>query len=68
MQITAPGPLQPSPPPPARRGAGPVPAAGAVFRRLDVHTLLGVIDERGISQPFFFTLRREGWSDDASRA
>jgi hypothetical protein len=33
-----------------------------------VHTLLGVIDERGISQPFFFTLRREGWSDDASRA
>jgi hypothetical protein len=31
-----------------------------VFRRLDVHTLLGVMDARGISQPFFFTLRREG--------
>ena len=39
-----------------------------VFRRLDAHTLLGVMDARGISQPFFFTLRREGVSDDASRA
>ena len=38
-----------------------------VFRRLDEHTLLGVMDARGISQPFFFTLRREG-SDVASRA
>ena len=38
-----------------------------VFRRLDGHTLLGVMDARGISQPFFFTLRREE-SDDASRA
>ena len=38
-----------------------------VFRRLDAHTLLGVMDARGISQPFFFTLRREE-SDDASRA
>ena len=38
-----------------------------VFRRLDAHTLLGVMDARGISQPFFFTLRRED-SDDASRA
>ena len=37
------------------------------FRRLDAHTLLGVMDARGISQPFFFTLRREG-SDVASRA
>jgi len=49
-------------------GAGPVTAAGAVFRRLDVHTLLGVIDARGISQPFVYTLPREGGSDDASRA
>ena len=39
-----------------------------VFRRLDAHTLLGVMDARGISQPFFFTLRREGGSEDASRA
>ena len=39
-----------------------------VFRRLDAHTLLGVMDARGISQPFFFTLRREGVSDDASGA
>jgi len=38
-----------------------------VFRRLDAHTLLGVMDARGISQPFFFTLRREG-SDVASGA
>ena len=38
-----------------------------VFRRLDSHTLLGVMNARGISQPFFFTLRREG-SDVASRA
>ena len=37
-----------------------------VFRRLDAHTLLGVMDARGISQPFFFILRREG-SDVASR-
>jgi len=41
-------------------GAGPVPEAGAVFRRLDAHTLLEVIDARGISQPFVYTLRREG--------
>ena len=40
-----------------------------VFRRLDAHTLLGVMDARGISQPFFFTLRREGGgSEDASLA
>ena len=38
-----------------------------VFRRLDAHTLRGVMDARGISQPFFFTLRREG-SDVDSRA
>lgn len=37
-----------------------------VFRRLDAQTLLGVMDARGISQPFF-TLRHEG-SDVASRA
>ena len=39
-----------------------------VFRRLDEHTLLGVMDARVISQPFFFTLRREGGSADASQA
>ena len=38
-----------------------------VFRRLDAHTLRGVMDARGISQPFFFSLRREG-SDVASKA
>lgn len=37
-----------------------------VFRRLDAHTLRGEMDARGISQPFFFSLRREG-SDVASR-
>ena len=37
-----------------------------VFRRLDAQTLLGVMDARGISQPFFFTVRLEG-SDVASR-
>ena len=37
-----------------------------VFRRLDAQTLLGVMEARGISQPFFFTVRREG-SDVASR-
>ena len=30
-----------------------------VFRRLDANTLLGLMDARGIPQPFFFTLRRE---------
>ncbi|MEB3360632.1 MAG: DUF4334 domain-containing protein [Synechococcaceae cyanobacterium] len=30
-----------------------------VFRRLDAHTLLGLMDARGIPQPFFFTLRRD---------
>ena len=39
-----------------------------VFRRLDAQTLLGVMDARGISHPFFFTLRREGGSAVASRA
>jgi hypothetical protein len=38
-----------------------------IFRRLDEHTLLGVMDARGISQPFFFILRREV-SDVASRS
>ena len=36
-----------------------------VFRRLDADTLLGVMDARGIPQPFFFTLRREGSADGA---
>jgi hypothetical protein len=30
-----------------------------VFRRLDGHTLLGVMDCKGMKQPFFFVLRRE---------
>jgi hypothetical protein len=30
-----------------------------VFRRLDGHTLLGVMDCKGMEQPFFFLLRRE---------
>jgi hypothetical protein len=29
-----------------------------VFRRLDAHTLLGVMDCKGMEQPFFFVLRR----------
>lgn len=37
-----------------------------VFRRLDAHTLLGVMDAREISQPFFFTLLRREGSDVAS--
>lgn len=28
-----------------------------VFRRVDEHTLLGVMDQRGAPQPYFFTLR-----------
>ncbi len=37
-----------------------------IFRRLDAHTLLGVMDCKGMAQPFFFVLRRElpprvGW-------
>lgn len=31
-----------------------------VFRRLDDDTLLGLMDMRGMAQPFFFTLQREG--------
>ena len=73
-QTTAPG-----APPAFSTAAGPEEALASaamlyylpivdVFRRLDAHTLLGVMDARGISQPFFFTLRREGGSDDASRA
>jgi hypothetical protein len=34
-----------------------------VFRRLDANSLLGLMDARGLEQPFFFTLQRE----DASR-
>ncbi|MCS5478086.1 DUF4334 domain-containing protein [Corynebacterium sp. YIM 101645] len=30
------------------------------FRRLDGDTLLGVMDLRGLAEPFFFLLRREG--------
>jgi hypothetical protein len=30
------------------------------FRRLDANTLLGVMDLKGMQQPFFFVLRREG--------
>ncbi|MFN9870463.1 MAG: DUF4334 domain-containing protein [Cyanobacteriota bacterium] len=30
-----------------------------VFRRIDEQTLLGLMDARGIPQPFFFLLRRE---------
>lgn len=28
-----------------------------VFRRVDEHTLLGVMDQRDAPQPYFFTLR-----------
>lgn len=31
-----------------------------IFRKVDDHTLLGVMDLRGLSQPFFFILKREG--------
>jgi hypothetical protein len=30
-----------------------------VFRRLDATTLLGLMDARGIPQPFFFRLHRQ---------
>jgi hypothetical protein len=30
-----------------------------VFRRLDANSLLGLMDARGLDQPFFFTLQRE---------
>jgi hypothetical protein len=30
-----------------------------VFRMVDQHTLLGLMDLRGVSQPFFFILRRD---------
>ncbi|MCS5699123.1 DUF4334 domain-containing protein [Cyanobium sp. FGCU-52] len=36
-----------------------------VFRRLDDQTLLGLMDARGIAQPFFFLLRREEGSGAA---
>ena len=35
------------------------------FRRLEASTLLGVMDAKGMEQPFFFLLRREA---DAARA
>jgi hypothetical protein len=31
-----------------------------LFRRLDERTLLGLMDMRGVTPPFFFTLRRDG--------
>ena len=31
-----------------------------VFRRVDERTVLGVMDQRGLPQPFVFLLRREG--------
>jgi hypothetical protein len=67
MQTTAPG-----APPAFSTATGPKEALASaamlyyhlpivdVFRRLDVHTLLGVIDARGIPQPFVYTLPREG--------
>ncbi len=30
-----------------------------IFRRLDANSLLGLMDARGLEQPFFFTLHRE---------
>lgn len=36
-----------------------------VFRRLDASTLLGLMDARGIRQPFFFLLQREPEGSDA---
>jgi hypothetical protein len=30
-----------------------------VFRRLDAHSLLGLMDAKGMEQPFFFRLRQE---------
>lgn len=31
-----------------------------LFRRVDADTLLGLMDQKGVEQPFFFLLRREG--------
>jgi hypothetical protein len=31
-----------------------------VFRRVDTDTVLGLVDWKGMRQPFFFLLRREG--------
>lgn len=36
-----------------------------VFRRFDDNAVLGVMDRRGMEQPFFFRLRREPESKDA---
>jgi Domain of unknown function (DUF4334) len=30
-----------------------------VFRRVDEHTLLGVVDQRDVDQPYFFVLQRD---------
>jgi hypothetical protein len=35
-----------------------------VFRRLDATTLLGLMDARGIPQPFFFLLQREPGAEE----
>ena len=39
-----------------------------VFRRLDGHTLLGVMDCKGMEQPFFFLLRREDYAGTERKA
>jgi hypothetical protein len=31
-----------------------------VFRKIDQNTALGLMDLKGVKQPFFFILRREG--------
>ncbi|MEB3156573.1 MAG: DUF4334 domain-containing protein [Cyanobacteriota bacterium] len=38
-----------------------------VFRRLDARTLLGVMDAKGMEQPFFFLLRQEGDAPSGAR-
>lgn len=39
-----------------------------VFRRVDADTLLGVMDARGVEQPFFFLLHREAEAAAAGEA
>ncbi|MBF6248509.1 DUF4334 domain-containing protein, partial [Nocardia elegans] len=38
-----------------------------VFRRVDEHTLLGVMDQRDAPQPYFFTLRLDRWASAFTR-
>ena len=33
------------------------------FRAVDAATLLGLMDLRGMAQPYFFVLRRGGWRE-----